>query len=125
MSSPTRAVTEFVGLYAVISTSFTCQGDSHTVPVMVSPFVNFLSRTIPKMFPSVFWCSDVVGRLKPFCDLLACCQGVQVHVPRACSQVISQQADCYGNALVGEFMVAFLLVFNVLRTAVNSDFVFW
>ena len=28
-------------------------GISHTVPVTVSPFVNFLSRTIPKMFPSV------------------------------------------------------------------------
>ena len=27
----------------------------------------------------------------------------------------------YGNALVGEFMVAFLLVFTVFRTAVNSD----
>ena len=27
-----------------------------------------------------------------------------------------QQADCYGSALVGEFMVAFLLVFTVLRT---------
>ena len=53
VSSPTRAVTELVGLYTVISTSFTCQGDSHTVPVTVSPFVNFLSRTIPKMFPSV------------------------------------------------------------------------
>ena len=53
MSSPTRAVTEFVGLYAVISTSFTCQGDSHIVPVTVSLFVNFLSRTIQKMFPSV------------------------------------------------------------------------
>ena len=30
----------------------------------------------------------------------------------------------YGSALVGEFMVAFLLVFTVLRTAVNSDFVY-
>ena len=28
------------------------------------------------------------------------------------------------QALVGEFMVAFLLVFTVLRTAVNSDFVY-
>ena len=27
-----------------------------------------------------------------------------------------QQVDCYGSALVGEFMVAFLLVFTVLRT---------
>ena len=49
----------------------------------------------------------------------SCCQ------PRARSQVIPQQADCYGNALVGEFMVAFLLVFTVLRRAVNSDFVFF
>ena len=47
-----------------------------------------------------------------------CCQ------PRARSQVFPQQADCDGNALVGEFMVAFLLVFTVLRTAVNSDFVY-
>ena len=31
---------------------------------------------------------------------------------------------CHGNALVGEFMVAFLLVFTALRTAVNSDFVY-
>jgi len=28
----------------------------------------------------------------------------------------------YGNALVGEFMMTFLLVFTVLQTAVNSDF---
>ena len=28
----------------------------------------------------------------------------------------------YGNALVGEFMFIFLLVFNVFQTAVNSDF---
>ena len=27
-----------------------------------------------------------------------------------------QQADCYGSALVGEFMVDFLLVFTVLQT---------
>ena len=33
-----------------------------------------------------------------------------------------QQADRYGNALVGELMVAFLLVFIVLRTAVNHRF---
>ena len=30
----------------------------------------------------------------------------------------------FGNALVGEFMVPFLLVFTVFRTAVNSDFVY-
>ena len=47
-----------------------------------------------------------------------CCQ------PSARSQVFPQQADCDGNALVCEFMVAFLLIFTVLRTAVNSDFVY-
>ena len=30
----------------------------------------------------------------------------------------------YGNALVGEFMFTFLLVFTVLQMAVNSDFDF-
>ena len=35
-----------------------------------------------------------------------------------------QVACTFGNALVGEFMVPFLLVFTVFRTAVNSDFVY-
>ena len=57
----TRAVTEFVGLSAVISTSFACHWNSDIVPVTISLFVNFLSRAVPKMFPSV--CQDMRGRM--------------------------------------------------------------
>ena len=59
MSSPLHQIVQLPNS-SVSMRSVPCQWGSHAVPVTVSPFVNFLSTTIPKMFPSV--CQDMHGR---------------------------------------------------------------
>ena len=76
MSSPTRAVTEFVGLYAVTSTSFTCQGDSHAVPVTVSPFCQLAEQNNSEdVSLSGYGTRMFIAVCDPFCALQAYMDG--------------------------------------------------